>query len=94
MIFSPAAIGLSFIKSQWGRYAIAALAVLAALAAYGRGNRKRGRWETLDEIKSDITQQTNEGRNDYHEKRREAPRSSRRALIDGMRRNDDRWGGV
>jgi hypothetical protein len=94
MIFSPAALGLKLISSSWGRYFIAALALLAALAVIVKRDRKKVRQSTINEIKSDMSEQTKEGRNAYHENRREAPRSSRRAIIDGMRGNDNRWGGV
>ena len=87
-----ASLGLKLLSSAWGRYLVAGLTLLAALTAFGRSREKRGRNEATSEIQSDAQRRTEGGRDAYHESRRAAPRTDVGALIDGMRRNDDRWG--
>jgi hypothetical protein len=85
-------IAFKFLSSTYGRYIVLALAVLSAIAAWGRSKRKSGKEEAVQDQIEFVRDRTERGRDAYHESRRKVAGDDVSSLIDGMRSRDSHWG--
>ncbi len=85
-------IAFRFITSSWGRYIILALAVMAALAGWGRSKRRAGAREERGRIVDDVRFRTERGRDAFHENQRQVDGLDSRAIAERMRGRDGHWG--
>jgi len=84
-------IAFRFIASSWGRYIILALAVMAALAGWGRSKRREGAREERGRIVDDVRFRTERGRDAFHENQRQVDGLDSRAIAERMRGRDGHW---
>lgn len=84
-------IAFRFITSSWGRYIILALAVMTALAGWGRSKRREGAREERGRIVDDVQFRTERGRDAFHENQRQVDGLDSRAIAERVRGRDGHW---
>lgn len=84
-------IAFAFINSAWGRYIAIGFAALAALSFYGRRKRKQGREEQHEAQVEFVEERTEDGKEAFHQARRENAERGVSALIARMRARDSDW---
>lgn len=87
-----ASLGFRFITSSWGRYIVIALAVLAALAAWGRSRSREGAERARTRIVEDVRSRTERGRDAFHQNQRQVDGVDSGAVAERLRGRDDHWG--
>lgn len=86
------AIAYRFITSTYGRYIVLGLALLSALAMWGRSKSRAGAEKARARIVDDVRARTERGRDAFHENQRQIDGLDSRALADRLRGRDDHWG--
>lgn len=85
-------IAFKFLSSPWGRYIVLALAVLSAIAAWGRSKRKAGQEEAIQDQVEFVRNRTERGRNAYHQNKRQADGLDSSDIVERLRGRDSHWG--
>ena len=84
-------IAFRFVTSSWGRYIILALAVMAALAGWGRSKRREGAREERGRIVDEVRSRTERGKDAFRENQRQVDGLDSRAIAERMRGRDGHW---
>lgn len=85
---------IKFITSPWGRYIILGLTVLAGLFTALRVRDRRTAKRAVNDIIQKEQRRGTEGKDAFHEKRRQNIGRDADALLDGLRSRSDDWGRV